>query len=202
MPTGFTAFLENEDMTFPEFAWLCARAMGALVLMRDEALDAPIPKKFFPDDYHEKELSKAKQELSELESSPWKSESKAENLYYAALCEYRKRAERNERQRRLYERMMLLVENWNPPTPEHEGLKKFMLDQLNSSVQFDCHDGEEPKKLTGEQWMRKEMDRLNGDIEYHKKKIAEERRRCDERNAWLNALRASIGNPPKERERL
>ena len=45
MPTGYTAgILEGE--TFEQYALQCAKAFGALVMMRDEPSDAPIPDQF------------------------------------------------------------------------------------------------------------------------------------------------------------
>jgi len=35
MPTGYTNCIKD-GVTFEQFVWKCARAMGALVMMRDE----------------------------------------------------------------------------------------------------------------------------------------------------------------------
>jgi hypothetical protein len=48
MPTGYTAPIAD-GMTFEQFALGCARAFGALVTMRDEPSDAPIPERLEPD---------------------------------------------------------------------------------------------------------------------------------------------------------
>jgi hypothetical protein len=57
MPTGYTAKLMEEGQSFPEFAMRCARNFGALIMMRDESLDVPIPEQFEPSDYYRKKLS-------------------------------------------------------------------------------------------------------------------------------------------------
>lgn len=68
MPTGYTADLMEKGMEFKPFVLQCARAFGALITMRDDSLDAPIPEKFEPDDYHIKKLAEAIQEQKRLQS--------------------------------------------------------------------------------------------------------------------------------------
>ena len=87
MPTGYTLDLyDGKDITFEEFALRCARAFGALISMRDEPIDAPIPERFEPSDYHLKELEKAKKRLKEVKK--WNEETaeqEAVRAYQEAL---------------------------------------------------------------------------------------------------------------------
>ena len=87
MPTGYTLDLYDvKDITFEEFALRCARAFGALISMRDEPIDAPIPERFEPSDYHLKELEKAKKRLKEVKK--WNEETaeqEAVRAYQEAL---------------------------------------------------------------------------------------------------------------------
>jgi len=62
MPTGYTNCIKD-GVTFEQFVWKCARAMGALVMMRDEPSNAPIPVKFEPSNYYAEEVAKAKAKL-------------------------------------------------------------------------------------------------------------------------------------------
>ena len=66
MPTGYTAKLMEQGQTFPEFIMSCARAFGALIMMRDDPANAPIPEKFEPSDYHVRALKKAYVEQTRL----------------------------------------------------------------------------------------------------------------------------------------
>jgi len=66
MPTGCTAKLMSEGQTFHEFIMQCARNFGALIMMRDDPWDAPIPDKFEPYGYHAKKLIEAREELKRL----------------------------------------------------------------------------------------------------------------------------------------
>lgn len=52
MPTGYTAFIEDGDITTGrEFLLLCSRNFGVAIDVRDEPLSVPTPTKFEPDPY-------------------------------------------------------------------------------------------------------------------------------------------------------
>ena len=49
MPTGYTAPVQDgKIVTLKDFAWCCARGMGALVTMREAPSDAEIPRAVLP----------------------------------------------------------------------------------------------------------------------------------------------------------
>ena len=62
MPTGYTAKIAD-GQTFEEFILSCARAFGALVEMRDEPADAPIPEEFKPSAYHTTQIGVARAKM-------------------------------------------------------------------------------------------------------------------------------------------
>lgn len=139
MPTGYTADLyEGKDVTFEEFALGCARAFGALITMRDDDSQTPIPEQFEPSEFYANELREAQAELAEAEQrtdADWEAlvlKSHEENLTRISGWKTRDAA-RKER----YEGMLSQVEAWEPPTDEHQGLKEFMAEQLRSSIDFD-----------------------------------------------------------------
>src|SRR5690349_4914266 len=142
MPTGYTAAI-TKDMPLETFVWLCARAFGALVTMRDDPMDAPIPQKLEPSAHYRDSLERARKRLLEVQA--WTPEDALADLVRrreqedANMAKYR--AEREET-RRGYVRMLSLVEAWQPPTPDHWELKKFMLEQITGSIKFDCTDYE------------------------------------------------------------
>jgi hypothetical protein len=74
VPTGYTATLNHGEQTFPDFALHCARAFGALVSLRDESSDTPIPEVIEPSPYELEYLEKTRVklfELTELSFSQW-----------------------------------------------------------------------------------------------------------------------------------
>ena len=194
MPTGYTLDLyDGKDITFEEFALKCARAFGALIDMRDEPIDTPIPEKLEPSDYHLKELEKAVKRLEEIKD--WddeKAQQEAERLYQEALKKREEFIKKNEEICKRYEDMLLKVRQWKPPTPDHEGLKKFMIQQLEKSIEFDCSVPEIPQRLSGEEFRKQQIEKILNDIEYHGKEYVEEVNRVYERNKWLLLLRKSL----------
>jgi len=196
MPTGYTLDLyDGKNLTFEEFALKCARAFGALISMRDKPIDAPIPEKFEPSDYHLKEIEKAKKRLEEIKGwNEEKAEQEAEQAYKEALKKREETIKKNELIRKRYEDMLFKVQKWKPPTPDHEGLKKFMIQQLEESIEFDCFIPEMPQCLSGEEFREEQIKKALNDIEHHGKEYVEEVNRVYERNKWLLLLRESLKN--------
>lgn len=196
MPTGYTAPIKD-GIEFNEFVWNCARAFGALVEMRDEAMGVPIPE-FTPGDYHEKALKEANGDLVRFLKMTTAEADKA------ALREHEKSYEsfekKNHDQANLkskYKAMLAKVEAWTPPTKEHEGMKKFMAEQIQESIKYDCHVYDMPEAIRGKEWLKLQIEKAKRDIEYHTKEHAEEVKRCNDRNEWVKALASSVPMPKK-----
>jgi len=194
MPTGYTLDLyDGKDITFEEFVLKCARAFGVLIDMRDEPIDAPIPERFEPSDYHLKELERAKKRLKEIKK--WdeeKAEQEAERAYRDALKKREEFIKKNKLIRKRYEDMLSKVQKWKPPTIEHGSLKQFMIQQLVESIEYDCFIPEMPQRLSGEEYREQQIKKALSDIEYHEKEYAEEVNRVYEKNKWLLLLRESL----------
>jgi len=194
MPTGYTLDLfDGKDVTFEEFVLKCARAFGALIDMRDEPMDAPIPERLEPSDHHLKELEKAKRRLKEIRKwNEEKAEQEAERAYREALKEREEFIKKNKLIRKRYEDMLSKVQKWKPPTIEHESLKQFMIQQLVESIEYDCFIPEMPQRLSGEEYKEQQIKKALSDIDYHEREYAEEVNRVYERNKWLLSLRESL----------
>ena len=202
MPTGYTHAVQEGKVTeFPAFAMQCARAFGALIMMRDDPNDAPIPERFEPPDYHLKALEGLRTELVEVQALD---ESSCDLRAAAQAAEGEQKlaeskTEKREHQKR-YEAMLAKVRAWTPPTPEHAGLKKFMDEQLTESIRFDCgslddetlHRIYHVERKTGAVWKAEKLADIQRDIAYHEKQHAEEVARANSRNEWLSALRKSL----------
>jgi hypothetical protein len=195
MPTGYTAKLQERDLTFPEFAMICVRAMGVCVTMREEGDNVQIPEEFTPSDHHKKALEKAQEDLSALEVMNLDDAKKIAHAEYLT----KKKNEREFHKKReityaRYQLMLSKVQKWNPPTPEHGGFKKFMIDQLTESIKFDCEGftREEYTEKTPAIWISTERCRLLKDIAYHAKEYQEELKRVAGRNLWLKQFRDSL----------
>lgn len=203
MPTGYTSIVaDNENFTFPEFAMRCARNFGALIMMRDEPLDAPIPEKFEPSDYEKNEYEKAKVAYDNFIANPPSDEDleKQYNEYVALEMErFAAASADKDIKRRRYNAMLLRVLKWHPPTPEHEGLKEFMIDQLHDSIDFDCSEYQ-PVISDREGYIARNRsgEYLKEELDFYEKKWHDEIERTNSRNKWLKELRESLKNFSKE----
>lgn len=203
MPTGYTASVADGEITdLRTFALQCARGMGALIMMRDEPWDAPIPNQFEPSTYNAERLAEAKAERAWLYGlTEEKAAAEARAEFDRKTEAKRKWFAEREQQRKRYDAMIAQVEPWQGAP---EGLKEFMLDQLRRGREFDCPDRDtywdEPELLSGAEWRAKKLEQVQRDIEYHAVEDAKERERTESRNAWIAQLRAALPPEPEPAE--
>lgn len=202
MPTGYTAAVQDGSITeLAPFALQCARAFGALVMMRDEPSNAAIPEEFAPTDFHAQSLEKAMAKQSMLLAMTPDEAATAALSDFTAKVAYRAEdhAKRQQHMER-YTAMMIKVITWKAPTPDHEPMRNFMIKQLEESIDFDCSDvyeGRPPAEQVGEEWLAERLECAVRDIDYHTEKHAAELKRNAERNAWVKALRESLAALPE-----
>ena len=191
MPTGYTAAIA-EGITFEQYAMSCARAFGALVEMRDAPSDAPIPEEFKPSDYHLEALNKANTELKELFSlTPEAVRLKAKQAHEKSVAYHTAGRAKQEELKLKYEAMLAKAQAYIPPSPDHDGLKEFMVRQIEESIQFDCQ-----SSYHADEWFQSERVRIKGAIKHHKKGYADDVARTKSRNEWIRKLRASTKDSP------
>lgn len=199
MPSGYTSDLyEGKPQTFEQFVLSCARAFGALIMMRDEPWDATIPEKFEPSDYHDRALAEAEQRLERVVSMS--QDDLAAELRTEGLKRHRMIRESQVKARAVRERceaMLAEVEAWTPPTSDHDGLKKFMREQLEETIRFD---GDERDYYSlyallpddPREYRQQQIEKAKRDIAYHTDERRKEIERTESRNAWVAALRESL----------
>lgn len=194
MPTGYTAsIISEEGIEFKDFVMTCARAFGVCVEMRDEGMDAKIPEEFKVSDYHSNKLKEIQEKLNNFKKlSLIDYEGEAKKLYDKQIIDYEKSKNKNIINSNRYKSMLEKVKNWKVPSPNHVELKKFMINQIEESVKFDLHEPDLPKLLTKEEWMNKELAKIEWDLNYHTKSLEEEIERVKSRNKWIKQLRESL----------
>lgn len=187
---------ENDNVSFKDFALRCARNFGALVDMRDEPLDAPIPERFEPKDRYKKRYENAKDDYENFVANP-PSEEEIDRKYAEYVTKMMEAAAKYNKeiavQRKRYEAMLEKAREWEPPTSEHENLKKFMIQQLEDCIEFDC--GEYDATILGrEEWVESlfSADVFKRRMDYCFKELQREISRVEERNRWLKELRESL----------
>jgi hypothetical protein len=197
MPTGYTAAVQDGKITeFSMFALQCARAFDALIDMRNEPPGAPVPDRLEPHtSYYDDLIAAATARLTETRGLTEEECTKRATAAHAdALDQHRQRQRERVEQRIRYEVMLTKVEAWEPPTPDHVGLRDFMVSQLRESIRFDC-DGmkwSDPQLQSPEDWCAAMITSAERDLEYGTDKRREEIERTEKRNQWLTDLRASL----------
>ena len=196
MPTEYTAAVADGTITeLAPFALQLARGMGALVTMRDEPWDAPIPDRFEPSGHNAKRLAEARAERDRL-TMLTEAEAQAEADRDRAEWETnRANAEADHHARRArYDAMIAATKAWRGAP---EGIRDFGLEQLRSGRDWDCREPFEywvaQPAREGWRWREDRLTNADANIAYHTKADAEERARVEARNAWLAQLRRSLG---------
>lgn len=196
MPTGYTAKLMEKGETFEEFVLGCARAFGALIMMRDDPSDAPIPERFEASTYYLQAIEKARAELARLvgmnseERYDFGASQKTKEL---TLCAAYLQKEKDENAR--IEAMMEKVVKWEPPTKDHAGLKSFMIEQLTMSKNDLSYAEMRLKEIIEKdrgKYFEEALSSVRRDIEYYQVENQKEIERTGSRNKWLDDLRKSI----------
>jgi hypothetical protein len=194
MPTGYTAAVEDGTITdLPTFALRCARAFGALIMMREEPADAPIPEDppFEPSSYHTDSLARAeKRLLALLEMTAGQVEAECDAVYKRRVQEAAEDVAQLKVKNDRYRAMRQKVEAWTPPSSEHEGLKRFMLEELDSSVY--TYIPTPPERILPAVWLATEIASVERDILYHPAQIEKDRKAHEERSKWVRDLRKSL----------
>jgi hypothetical protein len=195
MPTGYTADVGyGKCQSFEQFVWHCARAFGALIMMRDDPWDAPIPEEFKPSDYNAKKLVEIADELGVIEAmTDEEAAAFFEKEHAELLAKYEGWDRDKDEKRARYESMLEKVRAWTPPSADHAPLKSFMLEQLGTSIDHDCTHYERTEKIPTR---ASRVAQLRKDRAYHQEEDRKERERVAGRNAWLKALRASVPPSP------
>lgn len=195
MPTGYTAAVQDGTITtLKDFAMHCARAMGALVSMRDLPASAPIPERIEPSAYLAEAKTKAAARLANLRAmDDMQMEIAAALDHDKRMAAWTRRHAEQAIHRARYESMLEEVQAWLPPTAEHDNLKGFMLDQIESSIKWDLAGWEKPpRRLPAREWHAAEMKDAIRAYSDAARAHAEDLARVDRQNTWLDALRLSL----------
>lgn len=195
MPTGYTAPVQDGKITdFPAFAMQCARAFGALITMRDDS--GPIPDELKPSiDYYDHSEAAARDELGMLDAlTPEEAEKKRDAEFKEATKSFDKTMSERATHKKRYEAMLTKVQMWTPPTPDHQGLRDFMEQQLKESIKWDCTDYEQyrPRKKSVPVWLAERRGEAMRSLQHAQKDRADEIERTNNRNRWLKDLRESL----------
>lgn len=192
MPTGYTAGVEDGTVTdFRVFALTCARAFDSECY--DTPMDFKIPDEVKPSSYHDDRHKKlAIEDMGVRVLSDSNALKMATEKYEHNVKEWERVGKEWSEKNSRFSRMVDKVLAWEPPTKDHEGLKKFMLEQLQISMHKGHFWPKPTKPTSGDAWRKSEVESLEKEIEYHRVEYLKEVERCRERNEWVRALKKSL----------
>lgn len=195
MPTGYTAAIKD-GITFEQFTLGCARAFGALVMMRDEPADATIPEEFKPSPFYRENLAAAQTALETAKAmTDAEAETQCETAWHHAENRRLEIISQANVLRAQYEAIATKAIAWVPPTPDHVPLKEFMLDQLKQSIEHDCdvsYYAAPTPVMTPQEYRARIILAAEQAVANYTKAADEEDARTKSRNDWIKALRASL----------
>lgn len=136
MPTGYTAYIEDGDITTgKQFLLLCSRAFGIAVDIRDEPLSVPTPTRFEPNEYYKDAYIRASNELNSLRDiSVDAARQNMRNEYYERVKHAKAQIKRMEEINQRYQKVKDQILKWDPPTEGHGRIKEFAIDQINMCI--------------------------------------------------------------------
>jgi hypothetical protein len=195
MPTGYTQDLyDGKDITFRDFALKCARAMGAAIRQRDDAPNVEIQMRKVEESYYSRVDSAATELAKALTKSAteWETE---QNKEIEEALEYK--GDYSQKQMNLgkrYKAMLATVQHWEPPTSEHEGLKRFMIEQLESSIDFDILDyvPSVPERLSVSDYSTNKIQAIAKRFDNAVESLRKQESLAKSQNEWVTTLRDSL----------
>ena len=196
MPTGYTADVIEKDISFRVFALKCMSAFGALVSFRDDDSSRIITEVPLSD-YHKKALEKAKNDLQlfKKQSPDELAKLAVEGIKQSYTTSRDYCRNRTTEENKKLRKMIAQVKKWKPPTHDHFRYKEFMLEQLTISL-TDTKDYKVGRMNTSKkaiaEWIKRQIERLESNVDYHEKYWALEQENNKKANAWLTAIVKSL----------
>lgn len=197
MPTGYTAKLMSEGQTFREFALTCARNFGACICLRDHPMDVlPTEDNINGDSYYKKRKSELDELLLNLRAmTPAEFSAHGEALKKTRLEQYKNSLAAQRAEIKKVADMREQVAQWNPPTDDHEGLKAFMLQQLNLSLEDDgfyVKQIRQLEELSGVRVAQIELESAEENLKRCEDALKREDKNARSSKMWIRALTESL----------
>ena len=204
MPTGYTAYIEDGDITTgKEFLKLCTRAFGIAIDLKDKPLSVPTKTHYEPSPYYKEdyeETAKVRDKMRQLTFEEAKQqiiEKYNEDITHAKKCLDMYKSEDEK-----YLKVRNEVDSWIPPTSEHEELKKFALNQIDISMNTDyckyCEEELNKELDISDDAVWKYINDINEfyekDTERAYQRWQEELKRVADKNKWMKQFLNSLEN--------
>lgn len=208
MPTGYTNYIvEDKNPTMEKFMRGCAHAF--LAHLRDSSISDKL-KPMNEDCSYEKDglVDKAIQlnELIKMSNADYKLKLIEDTQLRIKNCT--KYIKESANTKKKLEKMLREVKAWTPPTDRHNNLKEFAIEQINSTIAFDCCSSYYKSELLEAKrqlsqlkkndqaiiasMKAKDIDELVKDIARLGKDIQKNRANVEDTNEWIDNLEKSL----------
>lgn len=187
--SGYTAFIDEKDVSLKEFVFICSHAFFY------DSSGTDLPKEEKVSDYHIKKIQEITSELKKIKNMSVHDAEKESQKEYTQREKYiKKYVSDKQRLYNKYQSMLKKVKNWVIPSSEYIALKKFMIEQLEESIKFDCSNyvSESNSLLSGKAWIDSKNKDLRKNLKYHKEEYKKESDRIIDKNTWIRVLRESF----------
>lgn len=154
---------------------------------------APIALVVAPDDYYAVKIKETERALAELRAmTEDECFAEAEAEYHQWMDEYRAYLTKKEVQTKRIDEMLAKVQAWIPPTPQHERLKSWMIEDLKGARPSDRFTFPLPTPKDAETWRKEREKFLLEDLAYYTRENEKVIQNARERNAWVAQLFKSL----------
>lgn len=201
MATGYTYAIHDEDKeeTFETFVMRVAKNFSSALRTNPKLWEDP-SKKPAPCraniSYQLDAIEDARDTLEELQAlSQDEIQKKAEESYQRIFRNWESQCEASIEIMARYEDMLEKVQAWSPPTSKHVDMKRFMIEQLETSIEHDCTLRDQPPKMSPQEWYQCHSELATDQIKRAKKRMSNIINNVKDQNDWLEELWNSLPDP-------
>lgn len=195
--TGYTSYIIDKNLKASEFLRLCMRAFNIFIEYREEPLSPNIPKELPKDDWHEKELVKAKEKLAQrlaMTDDEWRKE--LENDLADKIAKHKEAVEKENAEMARLNAVKEAIEGWKC-SEAYDTVKNFALDQIAKSKPTgykwytECEECMRKALGSQEEFEKYKADLIQcyrEDVAYHEKCAAENEASWKKDNEFLSGF--------------
>jgi len=204
--TGYVHQLIDKKLDFRGWALTCMRNFGATVRYREEPLSKTVTE-IKPDQHYFDSVVEAKKALADYEMLSLTEKIRKERTSLAALLrDAKKQARKENATNAKLQKMLDQVNAWQSPSPDHDGLKTFMAEQLTLSMEKPDYYNKEIVRLEAVRTYNELLQRakataetLRNHVQYAEERLAKEIARTAKSTEWIQTALNSLPKSTKRK---
>lgn len=196
MPSGYTVEIQDNNLSFKDFARLCTQNFlpGRCHDRKFNRWDPP-KKVDFSDEiknYNEM-IEKNRKQLYNVTTASREELYREYSEYIKNLeQEYNQKVKEKKLIKEKYEILLIEAKNYSFPREEFRELKKFMIQQLEESIKWDCGNTEELEIPSFDRYIELEIQTIKSSISFYMERIEKTMQQQKEINNWIDDLEKSL----------